>query len=269
MNELDPESRQLLVLARTARTPNAEDQARVARRLALAVGVSAGTAASAAVSKAAGAATAAGVQAADAARSTTGLFKAAAAWGSVKAGLAGALLLSAAAGVYVSVARPSPAPRSAATVAGPRELPATVDRAASERAVVDAPPIAANEPAKSLVAEANATSDNPQVPTTPRGGDEVKARLRHSVTLGSEIELLHRAQAAWRARSAPRALELLQQHRKRYPRSELRSEREALQVLVLCEVGQSKQAARLASALLKREPESPARAAIEQSCATK
>jgi hypothetical protein len=292
MNELDSESRQLLALARTARTPSADDQARVARRLRLAVGVSAGAAATVAGVQVADAAASgvmagggAAVETAGMASAATGvqapaalnMFKAGATWSSLKVGIAGALLLSAAAGVYLGVARRPDAPRSAASVAGPRAPAAAadaltaVDRAAPERAAGPTPPIAATTSAKSLVADANATSSDPQGRREAQGtgGDDGKARSRHTATLGSELELLHRAQVAWRARAAPRALELLQQHRKRYPRSELRSEREALQVLVLCEVGQSKQAARLAAALLKREPESPARAAIEQSCATK
>ncbi|HKP59363.1 MAG TPA: hypothetical protein VJV78_21715, partial [Polyangiales bacterium] len=43
MTQLDPESRRILSLARSARTPTPEDQARVARRLAAAAGMASAT----------------------------------------------------------------------------------------------------------------------------------------------------------------------------------------------------------------------------------
>ena len=70
------------------------------------------------------------------------------------------------------------------------------------------------------------------------------------------------------ARCARRA-RLLTAHRARYPRSALRSEREGLQVLSLCELGRTTEAARVGRRLLERSPKSPLRAAIEQSCALK
>jgi len=101
------------------------------------------------------------------------------------------------------------------------------------------------------------------------GRTEPRRRAAGGPSLAAELELLHRAQSAWRAREAARALSIVDEHRARYPRSALRVEREGLQVLALCELGRKSEAARVARALLAREPLSPLRAAIEQSCALK
>jgi hypothetical protein len=90
-----------------------------------------------------------------------------------------------------------------------------------------------------------------------------------SDTLAAELDLLHRAQVAWRSRDAASALALLNEHRARYPRSTLQLERDALQVLTLCELGQQAEAKRLAGSVLSRAPHSPLRASLEESCALK
>jgi hypothetical protein len=84
-----------------------------------------------------------------------------------------------------------------------------------------------------------------------------------------ELELLHEAQAAWRKGQPEDALEIVKQHRQRYPRTQLRDERETLEVLTLCELGRTRDARRVARTLLNRAPRSPSRAAIEESCALK
>jgi hypothetical protein len=53
MMDLDPEARRIVDLARQARTPSAEDKARVERRFALALGITAGAASAAASAQAA------------------------------------------------------------------------------------------------------------------------------------------------------------------------------------------------------------------------
>jgi hypothetical protein len=116
-------------------------------------------------------------------------------------------------------------------------------------------------------AAADVAGDEPPQPAT--GRTEARRRAAAGPSLPAELELLHRAQSAWRAREAARALAIVDEHRARYPRSALRVEREGLQVLALCELGRKSEAARVARTLLAREPLSPLRAAIEQSCALK
>jgi hypothetical protein len=108
----------------------------------------------------------------------------------------------------------------------------------------------------------------PVVETTPQ-----RVARKHHATLGdslaAELELLHRAQTAWRARDAAGALSLLREHQSRYPHSQLDLERDALHALALCELGRSGEAARIAHSVIARAPHSPLRASLEQSCALK
>jgi hypothetical protein len=220
MSELDPEARRILYLARTARTPSAEDQARVARRFALAAGISAGATLVASSAKAA---------------------KTASILGPLKLWLTGGALLGAAVGGYLTLHAPQP-------------------RAAASKAQATVAPAPARQPEP----PARAASPAPAAPAAATPA--IARRQQLQATLPAELELLHEAQAAWRSRSPGRALELLASHRQRYPRSQLRSERDTLEVLAGCELGHTLRATRLARKLLAREPHCPARAAIEQSC---
>jgi hypothetical protein len=224
MSELDEEAQQLLSLARSARTPDANDRARVARRLGLAAGISASAASSAAMAQA------------------SGTLKAGAASGVWKLGAAGIAIFSAAVGGYLTL-QPAAAP-----VQPQKSQPATAQH-------VDASPAR-------VMPEPDATP----VPQTPALRPAPR-RAERSDTLVQELELLHRAQAAWRASQAERALELVKQHGERFPRSQLREERETLEVLTLCKLGRAREAGRVARTLFQRSPQSPARAAIEESCA--
>ena len=260
MSELDPESTRLLALARTARTPAASDRARVARRLGLTGGIAAAAAVQTSVAGSAQAAvhTASG---AVAAKSTLGLkaFGAGAAWGPAKLGLAGALLVSAATATYLASGRTAPESPPAQTLQAPRAQQLAAPATGQS---LGQPSAAATEPENTI--EPQASADPEKRAQRPLRSTQ---RAFDPNTLASELDLLHRAQSAWREHQPARALDLLSSHRRDYPSSALRAEREALQILVLCEVGEVRQAARLARALLKREPNSPARAAIEESCA--
>jgi hypothetical protein len=243
MMELDPESRRILDLARSARTPSVHDKARVERRFALALGLSAGAA-----SAAASAQTASHLTASKSAASAVVLKW----WAG-----SGALLAAAVASYAVltpSGSSPEPPATSAKTAAA---QVATATTPAAMEPQLAAP--AAPEPGVAAREQA--------APAGRRAAPRRAADGRPS--LAAELELLHRAQAAWRAREAARALAIVDEHRTRYPRSELRLEREALQVLALCELGRKHDAARVARALLARDPNTPLRASIEQSCALK
>jgi hypothetical protein len=242
MMELDPESRRILDLARSARTPSVHDKARVERRFALALGLSAGAASAAASAQSASHLTAS---------------KSAASAVVLKWWAGSGALLAAAVASY-AVLTPS---------ASPPEPPTTAKNAAAQVATATTP--VAREP--QLAAPAAPAPDvaarEQAVPAGRRVESRRAAGAGHS--LAAELELLHRAQAAWRAREAARALAIVDEHRTRYPRSELRLEREALQVLALCELDRKHDATRVARALLARDPNSPLRASIEQSCALK
>jgi hypothetical protein len=214
MSELDPDARRILSLARAARTPSPKDQARVARRFALGVGVTAGATLTAGSAKAAKAST------------LLGPLKL---W----------VLFTAAALSSYLVITPSPATKTL------RGVPLHISAPAPPP-----PPPPAPVP--------------PATPDPPR-----RQQLQAPPTRPAELDLLHQAQTAWRSRSPTLALELLASHRQLYPRSQLRSERETLEVLARCDLGQTDKATRLARSLLAREPHSPARAAIEQSCGLK
>lgn len=235
--DLDRDAQRILDLATEARAPAAADKARVEQKLAamLGVGVLAGAPAVASEAAAHGASTAlAGVKAA----SGTAL----------KWWIAAAAIAGAAAG-YVAL--------SSESEAAPREpnAPAKVERP------IVAPPVVHAAP--QLEAPA------PIAPEPPARVASTRKRSPAPSTLSEELELLHRAQAAWRAHDAAQASELLDQHRLRFPRSELRLERDGLRVLTLCELGKKAEAGALARKLLERAPRSPLRATIEESCALK
>jgi hypothetical protein len=239
MDELDPEARRVLGLAHEARTPSAEDKARVEQRLALALGAAALAAPGAAAAKSAlgGAAKAGGF----AALKWLGF---------------GSAVLALAVGGYVAFAPRAPVP-------APRPQPAAPAQAAAP--VQMPPPVEAPQ--------LEAAPSEPALPA-PEAKPEPLTRSKSRKAargpedpLAAEVTLLHRAQSAWRAGRAQEAESLLREHGQRFPRSALGLERDALQVLTLCELGQKAKAERLAQKLLERAPSSPLRTSIEQSCA--
>jgi hypothetical protein len=318
MKRLDPEARRILELASAARTPSEQDKARVARRMAVAVGATASAAVTLNVAHAAK------ISSAGKWASIAGVSKA---WIGATALLATALsgyvvwsnaaatpansharvvatpLRAAGAGVSAresrlqapavpltaALARPAnsamPAPRTTGNSAA-SAIP-TLDAAASTRPTIDGVPASQNSvPATRAttnhVPATRATTNHvPATRATPGAPASAHAALQPtlatderpqsaaSVTLDAELDLLHRAQMAWRAREAAAALALLNEHRARFPRSTLQLERDALQVLTLCELGKTAAAARLARSVLAAAPHSPLRASLEESCALK
>ena len=254
MTNLDPESLRVLNLAREARTPSEEDKARVGRRLGIAVGASVAAAAASTSATASAAHAEAAAGAVKGASST-----------SVAAWMGGGALVVAVAIGYVALW----APRSHVSPRASRVAPVEV-APASEAPASEAPavPMPQAQPEPQDPARALDEAQGRDARTTPR-----RVAQRHALvptdSLGAELELLHRAQIAWRARRADEALSLLNDHRARYPRSQLDLERDALQVLTLCELGRSDEAKRIARSVLARAPHSPLRASLEQSCALK
>jgi hypothetical protein len=230
MNELDPEARHMLALAHAARTPTAADKARVERRLAAVLGASAALA------------TAGGLGTAQAA----GQIKTAGALAALKWWLGGGALLAAVAGGYWTLASVN-AP--AAPIRASALQPSAATSAPVRVPALQAPPAAA------------APQDAASKPSPPAPKPELPVRPNHSSDLVRELELLHAAQAAWRGAEPARALATVEQHQRRYPHSELAQEREALHVLILCELGRVTEAKKRAHRLLERAPQLPLRAA--------
>ncbi|MEM9189573.1 MAG: hypothetical protein AAGF12_10390 [Myxococcota bacterium] len=86
-------------------------------------------------------------------------------------------------------------------------------------------------------------------------------------TLAAELALLRRAYQAQRSGSAAAALPILDEHRRLYPTSALRTERQATRVLVLCSLGRHSEAVRYAAVFAASSEGSPIRERIRNSCA--
>ena len=232
-NELRPAARELLDVARAARTPSDQHRERAYQALV------AGLGGSAAVGTAKVAAAAGKV----AAKSTF-------AW--LKWALPAALAISAGAGGYVwtrESAPPAPAPH-VAPQAPPTE-PVAVPAPVSEEPAVAAPsalPEAEIKPAQPL----------PKASAKPSGD-----------ALVQELSLLHEALAASRSGNAARALELAREHARQYPASRLGIERSAIEVRSLCSLGRPAEARKVADRLRARAPSSPVSAALKDTCVGK
>ncbi len=236
MTELDADARNILELARQARTPTSADKARVGRLLGSALLLSGSTAhatSSGAATKVVGTALAAK-------------------W-------AGVVLLA-----FVG----------AAGVVGWRAW-----HAPHRSAVQEAPAAVATDPAtpenpaqgNGVVARRSAHETETSVPAAelaaPRAVSPGARATGVHATLSEELDLLHDAQAKWRAGNATSALALLAEHRQRFPRSQVAPERDALTVLCLCATHRTAEARKLARRFLQGAPHSPLRASIEDSCA--
>lgn len=227
--DLDRDAKRILDLTREARTPSAEDKERIGRRLAgaLAFGATSAHAGTAATTKVVG---------------TTWIAK----WAVV------ATVAAAGGAGYIALhPKSTPAPVTVATIAPGAPEAAAVDKAVEP---TDAPsPVAVSD-------ESAAASDGephrpaPVKPSTPRA------------TLSDELDLLHEAQAKWRAGNAAAALAVIAEHRARFPHSALGPERDALAVLSLCATNRVGDAKRLARHFLATASRSPLRTSVEESC---
>jgi len=246
--DLDRDAQRILDLVNDARGPGADDKARVERKLGAVLGVSVVAAASpvASTQAAQGASlSGGGVGASASAVKATGAT-------ALKWWISSALLASAVTGYVAFSNEPRPAkPPTSATV-----TPATALVPAMAPAPIE--PQGDAKPARAEIVPAPTKPARASAPRKDSGG-----------SLSEEIELLHGAQAAWRAHDAARAMTLIDEHRTRFPRSELRLERDGLRVLTLCELGRKSEATALARKLLEQAPRSPLRATIEESCALK
>ncbi|UJR85446.1 hypothetical protein [Sandaracinus amylolyticus] len=244
MDELGPGARDVLRVARDARTPSAEDRARVERKLAAAIAIGAG----AAVGGAAGSAAASGAGAAAAGAG-------AGAW--LVKGL-GAMLVVGVVGAGAVVAT--------RTTTTPSQEPAHEVIAPPEVAPVDLEEAPIEPPHEEIAAAEEQVVDAPEAPRRAR---RRAAATSSSEDLAEELELLHSAQRAWRAGDGARTLALVSEHEDRFARSQMAPERTALRILALCDVGREAEARRLATRFLRTARQSPLRRSVEESCAAR
>jgi hypothetical protein len=80
---------------------------------------------------------------------------------------------------------------------------------------------------------------------------------------------LHQAHGELRSGNAGRALSLAREHAHRYPSSQLRFERNALEVRALCALGREAEARKAADQLRSQAPNSPVSAALKDTCVGK
>jgi hypothetical protein len=229
-DDLGPDARRLVDLARKARTPGEGDKLRIAERLAvpLAAGAAIGTAAGAAKAGA-----------------SSSIF---ASLGAKVAAVVGASAVAAALVVSQVDTTPTPAPTPTAPA---KPAPAVAPQ--PEAVAPEAPPESAPVTPESLA---------PAKPT-PTAAPSVKP----ADELAQEAALLHEAQAAWRAGQSAQALQLANQHAQRFPRSQLANERDVLRVLSLCKLGQTQAAKQIGARLLHKAKGSPWYQSVASSCA--
>jgi hypothetical protein len=235
MNDLNPDARRLVDLAREARTPGDDDRLRVAKRLAVPL------AAGAAVGTAVGAAQAAGAKA------------------SLLGGLGvkiAAVLAVGAVGTIVVTRQLDSNPEAAVTASRPVASAQSTSQHAQPAPVITEEPSAAEAP-----------PNEPVAPPKPIAPSSAVHGSKPSEDLAQEAALLHQAQAAWRAGQSAQALQLANQHAAKFPRSQLANERDVLRVLSLCKLGQVQSAKQVGARLLRTAKGSPWYQSVAGSCA--
>jgi hypothetical protein len=246
MTGLGPESNALLEVARNGDEPTHADRDRVraAIELRLALGAGAGLGAATAAKSAAAAAPA-------------GLFAKA----MVTAGIVCAVAV-----ITGRVARTPPrnaAPTtSLATPIAPAPIaaPTRVTEALNGAPSVPAPALSISGERGSLLSSAQALPIH----------DVVAASSTRSVAatgdVAAEVRLLDQAHTAMRAGDAERALGLLEDHRRRYPRGALGEERDAARIAALCALGRTTEARDATDRFLRAAPRSPQAGPLRASC---
>jgi hypothetical protein len=240
-------AKELIAAARSARTPTARDRSRVYRRLGRAltglglVGAATGAAAGENI-----------------ARASWMLW--------AKWSVPVVLAISTAAAPYLltqvhrnEVARDETAIAAPPNASPPIGAPAVRPRAVS---IEDLPLADETAPPSALVQ--NATKPGPKT-SSDRQPKESRP-IVPTDDLSGDASLLRRAYSAWRNGEAARALALATDHANRYPKSQLRSERDGLRALALCALDRTSEARRVAKSLAVSAPASPVLARLADSC---
>jgi hypothetical protein len=267
MSDLSPEDRALVDAGGRSDVPSSAARDRVRRKLAVRLGVGAGL----------GVVTAATKTAAATSAVTSLTMKIAigvALLGALGAG--GAALGVAARGG--AVAAPSSLPSATAPSATAPTLVAVVEtapvpaNAPPPPSAVASSPVASSPAAEAPVAEAPvAPSTAPVRPRTPvaNGATTTAAAavpMPSADDLVEETHLLREANVATRAGDPVRALALLEEHARRFPRGVLGEERDAERVLALCAAGRTAEAHAAAQRFLAARPGSALAGRVRSSC---
>ena len=267
MDDLDS----ILSNARKAYSPDPGAQTRVRRGLAVAIGAatvsSAGVAETAAAqgtaSQAVGSVAAGGAKLT--AASTT---IATGGWG-LKVGFLLTVVGVAATGYWAL--EPSPKnPRLKPPVVAPRELAPTLasptplipQPAESQPATPTEPPAMKPDPTPFPNAASKHTPSSVASPRPPSSSGSKS----DSSTLLAELDLLKRASGELRSGQPSRALQTLKEHKAKYPRSVLASERRGLSLLAACASAKTPGALRQAKRFLETSPSSPLAPHIKKQC---
>jgi hypothetical protein len=104
--------------------------------------------------------------------------------------------------------------------------------------------------------------------TPPAAAPSASAPVEADDPLAAEAELLRRARAALSRGEARGALGLLDEAARRFDPGVLGEEREALQVLALCDAGERAKARQRAAAFLRAHPGSPLADRVDAACAS-
>jgi len=144
---------------------------------------------------------------------------------------------------------------------GDRATPVVATEPAPVRAPDPAP--VAQPPAAIPTDAAPAADAAPRVEATERPKPRAP---RDAAQLAEEARLLREAETARRAGELERASQKLDEHRRRFPRGVLASERDAARVLLLCDAGRTTEAKKLAASFLRRHPRSPLADRVRSAC---
>ena len=155
----------------------------------------------------------------------------------------------------------------------PREPPPPRARAVSPSTVtVDEP---SNDPEPAVEVEPTAEVVDEPVrrrrpravePDEPTADEPTPNEPTTDATLHAEIALLRPAQRALRAGDHARALRLLDDHSKSFPRSMLAEERSLGRIQALCGLGRRAQAQSAIDAFVRRHPGSPLTGRVKKAC---
>jgi hypothetical protein len=238
--------KELVAAARSARTPTPRDRNRVYRKLGRAL-------------------TGVGLVAATGAAAGENVVRASwMLWAKWSAPVVLAISVATAPRLYTQFHRTEVARYEAATAAPANANPSIGAPAVCPPAVAvaDTPP--PDETAAPSAPPQNATKPGPK---TSSDRQRKESRQIESVDdLGDDASLLRQAYSAWRKGEAARALALATDHANRYPKSQLRSERDGLRVHALCALDRTAEARRVAKNLAVSSPTSPVLATLADSC---
>lgn len=168
-----------------------------------------------------------------------------------------------------SAVEPSPAPQKAPSdVAGPTAAPSA--RPFSAPSSAPAPAAEAREPAPSVTATAASPSAAPTTEEAPASAPELGAGTpvpgspeERESRLREENALLGQARGALRGGDPGRALQILEEARKKFPGGVLGQEREAVAIEALARSGAREAASARAAAFIKAHPSSPHAARLQ------